>query len=124
MIGLEVLYVIGGAFFAAIAVLSARDATNPKRWKNTAFWGLFAASFLFGSHLPDLANGLIVIAMVLVAGVGGLGRGAFGMFLFVSVLPGFIPIPGFAGVVSGPLVAMIGLQLIIGAVATWLGVSR
>jgi uncharacterized membrane protein len=75
MIGLEVLYVIGGAFFAAISVLSARDASNPKRWKNTAFWGLFAASFLFGSHLPDLANGLIVIAMVLVAGVGGLGRG-------------------------------------------------
>ncbi|WP_374578614.1 DUF979 domain-containing protein [Phenylobacterium sp.] len=74
MIGLEVLYVIGGAFFAAISVLSARDASNPKRWKNTAFWGLFAASFLFGSHLPDLANGLIVIAMVLVAGVGGLGR--------------------------------------------------
>lgn len=75
MIGLEVLYVIGGAFFAAISVLSARDASNPKRWKNTTFWGLFAASFLFGSHLPDLANGLIVIAMVLVAGVGGLGRG-------------------------------------------------
>ena len=75
MIGLEVLYVIGGAFFAAIAVLSARDASNPKRWKNTAFWGLFAASFLFGSHLPDLANGLIVIGMVSIAGLGGLGRG-------------------------------------------------
>ena len=75
MIGLEVLYVIGGAFFAAIAVLSARDASNPKRWKNTAFWGLFAVSFLFGSHLSDLVNGLVVIAMVLVAGLGGLGRG-------------------------------------------------
>ena len=47
MIGLEILYVIGGAFFAAVSVLSARDATNPKRWKNTAFWGLFAVSFLW-----------------------------------------------------------------------------
>lgn len=75
MIGLEALYLIGGAFFAAIAVLSARDGSNPKRWKNTAFWGLFAVSFLFGSHLSDLANGLVVIAMVLVAGFGGLGRG-------------------------------------------------
>ncbi|MET3525951.1 DUF979 domain-containing protein [Phenylobacterium koreense] len=75
MIGLETLYLIGGAFFAAIAVLSVRDASNPKRWKNTAFWGLFAVSFLFGSHLPDFANGLVVIAMVLVAGFGGLGRG-------------------------------------------------
>lgn len=75
MIGLEALYLVGGAFFAAISFFSARDTTNPKRWKNTAFWGLFAVSFLFGSHLPDLANGLIVIAMVLVAGFGGLGRG-------------------------------------------------
>jgi uncharacterized membrane protein len=75
MIGLEALYLVGGAFFAAISFFSARDTTNPKRWKNTAFWGLFAVSFLFGSHLPDLANGMIVIAMVLVAGFGGLGRG-------------------------------------------------
>ncbi|MDR1075869.1 MAG: exopolysaccharide biosynthesis protein [Xanthomonadaceae bacterium] len=38
----------------------------------------------------------------------------FGMFLFISVLPGFIPIPGAAGVVSGPLSILIGLQLILG----------
>ena len=49
----------------------------------------------------------------------GLGRTAFGMFLFVSVLPGFVPIPGFAGVVSGPLVALIGLQLIVGLRKPW-----
>ena len=49
----------------------------------------------------------------------GLGRSAFGMFLFVSVLPGFVPIPGFAVVVSGPLVALIGLQLIVGLRKPW-----
>lgn len=49
----------------------------------------------------------------------GLGRSAFGMFLFVSVLPGFVPIPGFAGVVSGPLVALIGLQLMVGMRTPW-----
>ncbi|MDC0740626.1 DUF979 domain-containing protein [Polyangium mundeleinium] len=76
MIGLEVLYVVAGVFFVAIAGLSARDKTNPKRWKNTTFWGLFAVSFLFGSHLPDVVNGLVVLAMVLTAGVFGLGRGA------------------------------------------------
>lgn len=48
-----------------------------------------------------------------------LGRNAFGMFLFVSVLPGFVPIPGFAGVVSGPLVVLIGLQLIVGLRKPW-----
>ncbi|WP_369060593.1 DUF979 domain-containing protein [Caulobacter sp. 73W] len=75
MIGLEVLYAIAGTMFAVIAALSAFDHGNAKRWKNAAFWGLFAACFLFGSHLPDLANGGIVIAMVLVAGFGGLGQG-------------------------------------------------
>lgn len=76
MIGYGVLYVVAGVFFAAIAAMSARDETNPKRWKNTTFWGLFAVSFLFGSYLPDVVNGLVVIAMVLTAGIGGLGRGA------------------------------------------------
>lgn len=76
MIGLEVLYLIAGLFFAAIAVLSAQDKENPKRRRNAAFWGLFAISFLFGSHLPDVANGILVLAMVSIAGFGGLGRGA------------------------------------------------
>ncbi|WP_269716510.1 DUF979 domain-containing protein [Caulobacter sp. NIBR2454] len=75
MIGLELLYAIAGTMFGVIAIFSAVDKTNPKRWKNAAFWGLFAVCFLFGSHLPDLANGGIVIAMVLVAGFGGLGQG-------------------------------------------------
>ncbi len=48
-----------------------------------------------------------------------LGRSAFGMFLFVSVLPGFVPIPGFAGIVSGPLVVLIGLQLVLGLRKPW-----
>lgn len=49
----------------------------------------------------------------------GLGRTAFGMFLFVSILPGFIPVPGAGGVISGPLVVLIGLQLLIGLRRPW-----
>lgn len=52
--------------------------------------------------------------------LAGLGRSAFGMFLFVSILPGFIPIPGFGGAVSGPLVILIGLQLLVGLAQPWL----
>lgn len=76
MIGLEVLYVLAGLMFGVIAFMSARDAVNPKRWKNALFWGLLAVVFLFGSRLPDLAVGLIVLVMALTAGFGGLGRGA------------------------------------------------
>ena len=74
MITLEWLYILTGLFFAAWSVLSALDRTNAKRWGNAAFWGLLAASFFFGSHLSDLANGVLVLALVGIAGFGGLGH--------------------------------------------------
>jgi hypothetical protein len=49
----------------------------------------------------------------------GLGRRAFGMLLFVATLPAFIPIP-IGGAVSGPLVVLIGLQLLVGRREPWL----
>ena len=74
MITLEALYLLTGVVFAAWALLSARDRSNGKRWANAAFWGLLAVSFLAGSHLSDLANGALVLALVAIAGLGGLGR--------------------------------------------------
>ncbi|MCD9088753.1 exopolysaccharide biosynthesis protein [Stenotrophomonas sp. SY1] len=50
----------------------------------------------------------------------GLEQSAFGMFLFVAILPAFIPIPGIGGAVSGPLVLLIGLQLVCGLSRPWL----
>jgi uncharacterized membrane protein len=76
MIGIDAVYALAGLLFAGLAILSARDRSNPKRWGNTAFWGLFALSFLTGSYIGDLANGCLILAMVLIAGLGGLGRGA------------------------------------------------
>jgi uncharacterized membrane protein len=75
MIGLGIVYVFAGLVFAAIAVLSVRDPTNPKRWANAAFWGLFALSFLLGDWFSDFGNGMLVLAMVLVAGTVGIGLG-------------------------------------------------
>jgi len=66
----EWLYVLAGMAFAVWAALSAKD----RRWGNAAFWGLLAASFLFGSHLSNLANGVLVLALVGIAGLGGLKR--------------------------------------------------
>ena len=51
---------------------------------------------------------------------GGLGERSFGMLLFLATLPAFIPIPGVGGAVSGPLVILIGLQLLIGLHRPWL----
>lgn len=70
MITYEWLYILAGIFFVGWSLLSLRD----RRIGNAAFWGLLAGSFLFGSHISDFANGLIVLALVAVAGMGGLQR--------------------------------------------------
>jgi uncharacterized membrane protein len=74
VIRIGVVYAVTGLVFAAIAVLSAADKANAKRWGNTAFWGLVALSFLAGDRLGDLGNGVLVLALALIAGVGLLGR--------------------------------------------------
>ena len=74
MIGLTQVYLLAGITFAAFALLSARDGANPKRWGNAAFWALLALSMLAGDRLGDFANGLLVLALVAIAGLGGLGR--------------------------------------------------
>lgn len=52
--------------------------------------------------------------------LGGLAQGAFGMFLLLAILPAFIPLPGVAGALSGPLVMLIGAQMLIGLRSPWL----
>lgn len=75
MIKLGAVYVLAGLVFAAFAVLSAMDRSNRKRFGNAAFWGLVAASFLAGDYLGDLGNGVLVLGLALIAGLGLLGRG-------------------------------------------------
>lgn len=50
----------------------------------------------------------------------GLGKRSFGMLLFIATLPSFIPIPGMGGAISGPLVILIGAQLLVGLRTPWL----
>ena len=70
MLALPQIYVAGGLFFAATAWFSARDVADPRRARSAAFWGLLAASFLFGDRLGDLGNGLLVLGLVVLAALG------------------------------------------------------
>ena len=44
---------------------------------------------------------------------------AWGLFLLLALLPNFIPIPG-AGAISGPIVVLIGVQLLFHVEHPWL----
>ncbi|MFO1255693.1 MAG: DUF979 domain-containing protein [Sphingomonadaceae bacterium] len=78
MIGLAQVYVFAGLVFAGFALRSVFDASNSRRWGNAAFWGLLALSMLAGDRLGDLGNGVLVLGLVAIAGLGGLGRGKAG----------------------------------------------
>lgn len=45
---------------------------------------------------------------------------AYGVFMLISVLPAFVPLPIGAGAISGPLVSLIGLQLLVHMAHPWL----
>ena len=74
MITLQHAYIVGGIFFAALAILSALDRANDKRLRNALFWGLLAASFWGGSFIGDLGNGMLALGLVAIA-TWGLGQG-------------------------------------------------
>src|SRR5689334_13670096 len=73
MISADFVYYLMGLMMAGIAIVNLRDRSSAKRYNNAAFWGLYAVTFLAGPRLPDIVNGLIVIAMVAVVAIGKLG---------------------------------------------------
>lgn len=70
MIGLNLVYGVAGAVFAIFAVLALRE----RRVANAAFYALIAASFLIGDRLGDVANGVLVLALVAIAASGRMRR--------------------------------------------------
>ena len=76
MITLAWLYTPVGLLFAAVALRSAIDRANPKRFGTAAFWGLMALSLLGGDLIGDFGNGLVVLGLAALAGFGLVGRGS------------------------------------------------
>ncbi len=74
MIGLESVYRLMGAMLVGVTVVELRDRANARRFANAMFWGLYAAVFLLGTYLPNVANGALAVAMVLVASIRGVTR--------------------------------------------------
>jgi uncharacterized membrane protein len=75
VIGLGFVYLLMGLLTGAVAAANARDRSNPRRWRAAAFWGLWSLTFLAGAWLPARAAGLVVVALAVLAGAGGLGAG-------------------------------------------------
>lgn len=125
MITLETAYIFAGLIFAAFAVLEARDRSNPRRLGNALFWALVAASFLFGSHLTDLENGILALALAALGasrllgpapdnreagGARALCAERFGNWLFAPAL--LVPLTALVGSIGLKNIVVAGKQLI------------
>lgn len=76
---LDDFYILLGMMLLIIAILSFRDKANPRRWTTGLFWALYAVVYLAGEHLPPIVAGIIVIVMALIAGLGGIALGRYGV---------------------------------------------
>ncbi|WP_432382035.1 DUF979 domain-containing protein [Duganella sp. P38] len=75
---LDVFYYLLGAMLSIIAVMALRDRHNSRRYSSALFWALYAALYLAGEQLPPVAAGLLMVAMALIAGFGGVALGRYG----------------------------------------------
>lgn len=149
MITLMWAYILAGAAFAAFAIFNLADTSNSRRFGNAAFWGLMAASMWAGDYLGDFGNGVLVLALVAIAGFGGLGKtksadiaettkherasrfgnGLFGVALIIpaTALAGTLLFKEFPAVFDGKQVTLIslalGVLLALGVGYAWLRAS-
>jgi len=75
ILSIQHLYYLVGFILAVTAVMTVTDRSNPKRYSSALFWGVYAVVFLVGERLPPVWVGAGVIAMALIAGLGGVGAG-------------------------------------------------
>ncbi|HFZ8993684.1 TPA: DUF979 domain-containing protein [Citrobacter freundii] len=80
------LYWLAALILLIVAVMSWRDKANPRRLTTGLFWGLYGVLFLLGDWTYDLlgdkrtvniAVGVAVVALALIAGFGGVKLGSY-----------------------------------------------
>lgn len=80
------LYWLAGIILLIVAIMSWRDKANPRRLTTGLFWGVYGFLFLLGDWTYQLAGdkravniavGVAVVLMALIAGFGGVKLGSY-----------------------------------------------
>jgi len=136
MITLQHIYWLAGLYLLRMAWLCARDRANPRRFTSGLFWALIALSLLAGELLPPALMGAVVMALALLAGLGGVRAGRvpapgqaelqaratqYGHRLFVPAL--LIPVVTVAIALSGDSLSIGGTRLLGAQQTTLIGLG-
>lgn len=73
----EFIYIIMGLIGVWCSIYTFSDKGNPKRYMSGSFYLLYAITILFGKVIPPFIIGLMVFAMVIIVGMGGLKKGSY-----------------------------------------------
>ncbi|HTH75752.1 MAG TPA: DUF979 domain-containing protein [Trinickia sp.] len=65
------LFWLAGALLLVVGAMIVADKAHPRRFAAGGFWILYAVIFLVGDKLPAELVGVLVIAMAVIAGFGG-----------------------------------------------------
>ncbi len=74
---LDIIYFITGLLLVVFATMTWLDKQQSHRVGTTLFWLVYGISFMFGSYLPSLVTGLMVVVLTLLAATGQLGKGFY-----------------------------------------------
>jgi uncharacterized membrane protein len=77
LFSLDTVYILTGLVLWVFAAMTVRDVANKRRIGSAFFWFILGLVFIFGSVLPHWLTGLLVLAMVVIDGTGGVSRGDY-----------------------------------------------
>ncbi len=75
---LDIVYWLTGAVLVVFSALTLADRGHTARRGTAAFWFLLGVLFALGSYLPAWLNGVLVIALVVIDGLGWVRLGRYG----------------------------------------------
>src|SRR4051812_23337161 len=74
---LDAIFVLSGIVLLVIGGFTFTDRMNPARIGTGVFWILLGLAFALGSFIPVWMTGVLVIAMVVVDGLGVVRKGNY-----------------------------------------------
>ncbi|WP_304459847.1 5-oxoproline transporter, DUF979 family subunit, partial [Alicyclobacillus sendaiensis] len=77
MIRVQYVYDFVGLILVLSSLYTFRDRANPRRMTTGLFYLLYGLAFILADVLPSFVLGLVVIAIVLLAGFGGVRTGSY-----------------------------------------------
>ncbi|AEJ45107.1 5-oxoproline transporter, DUF979 family subunit [Alicyclobacillus acidocaldarius] len=78
MIRVQYAYDLVGLILFLSSLYTFRDRANPRRVTTGLFYALYGLAFILADYLPPFVLGIVVIAIVVLAGFGGVRTGSYG----------------------------------------------